>query len=98
MSEGFLDPLIHERARLLILTGLLQAENGRLSFSKLKELTGLSSGNLWVQIKRLEEGGYLSVEAVSPRLTEILLTEKGMNALDKYFQDIQRLFRKDGTQ
>lgn len=96
MADVFLDPLIHERARLLILTALLQAEKG-LSFPCLKEITGLTSGNLWVQIKRLETAGYVSVRSISSRLTEIVLTEKGLAALEKYFEDIQRLFKKDNA-
>ncbi|MFN3659858.1 MAG: transcriptional regulator [Brevinematales bacterium] len=97
MVGVFLDPLIHEKARLLIMTGLLQAEGGRLSFSCLKEISGLTSGNLWVQIKRLEEAGYVKVEAVSSRRTEIYLTEKGIDALEKYFLAIQTLFRKENS-
>ncbi|QJR21120.1 hypothetical protein BREVNS_0370 [Brevinematales bacterium NS] len=97
MAEVFLDPLIHEKARLLIMTGLLQAEGGRLSFSRLKEISGLTSGNLWVQIKRLEEAEYVGVENVSSRRTEIYLTEKGIVALEKYFSAIQSLFKKEGS-
>jgi len=97
VSGVFLDPLIHERARLLILTALLQAEGGRLSFSQLRVLCGLTGGNLWVQLKRLEEAGYVTVESVSSRRTDVLLTEKAVDALERYFAEIQRLFGKDAS-
>ncbi|URA10683.1 transcriptional regulator [Thermospira aquatica] len=95
MDDSVLDPLIHERARLFILTALLKSEGGKLSFSRLKKETGLTSGNLWVQMKRLEEAGYVQELSQNKRTTEFVLTEKGIEALEKYFSEIRQLFGKE---
>ncbi len=95
MDDIFLDPVIHERARLFILTALLKSEEGRLSFAHLKKETGLTSGNLWVQIKRLEDAGYVKELPRGGKLTEFILTEKGVEALENYFATIRRLFGKE---
>ena len=49
-----LDPLVHERMRLALLSAL--AVESRLGFVELKELLGATDGNLSVHAKRLEEG------------------------------------------
>src|ERR1700757_1301451 len=51
--EG-LDRVIHERARLSVLTSLMTHPNG-LSFVELKHLCGLTDGNLARHLQVLEE-------------------------------------------
>jgi len=55
-----IDRMIHEPARLLILTNLSIVESA--DYTYLMNQTGLTWGNLSVQISKLEDCGYLRVE------------------------------------
>ncbi len=57
--EG-LDRLIHERARLAILSSLAAHESG-LTFNDLKDLCALTDGNLSRQLQVLQEAGFVEV-------------------------------------
>ena len=57
--EG-IDKLIHERARLGIMSSLAAA--GPMTFSELKETLGMTDGNLSVHARVLEEAGYIRIE------------------------------------
>jgi DNA-binding transcriptional regulator GbsR (MarR family) len=48
-----LEKLIHERARLLILTYLASKEDMEISFNDIQKKLEFSSGNLSVQLKKL---------------------------------------------
>ena len=58
--EG-LDRVIHEKARLSILTSLVTHPKGR-SFGDLKQLCGLTDGNLSRHLQVLEEAGLVDIE------------------------------------
>src|SRR5438477_9608805 len=58
--EG-LDRLIHERARLAILSSLASNESG-LTFNDLKDLCVLTDGNLSRQLQMLKESGMVEIE------------------------------------
>jgi len=58
--EG-LDRIIHERARLSVLTSLARYPKG-LRFVDLKELCGLTDGNLSRHMQVLQEAGLVEVE------------------------------------
>jgi DNA-binding transcriptional ArsR family regulator len=58
--EG-LDRVIHERARLSILTSLASQAKG-LGFADLKRLCQLTDGNLSRHMRILEEGGLVEIE------------------------------------
>jgi DNA-binding MarR family transcriptional regulator len=89
-----LDPLIHERARLGIVSAL--AVNDSLTFNDLKGLLGVTDGNLSVHARKLEEAGYLTCskyfDGRLPR-TEYRLTQKGRSALDRYLAQMEDLIR-----
>ncbi len=53
-----LDRLIHERTRLAIVSAL--AVNTSLTFNELKNLLGITDGNLSVHARKLEDAGYVS--------------------------------------
>src|SRR5437667_11071160 len=80
-----LDPMIHERMRLGIVSSL--AVNPSLSFNDLKRLLRTTDGNLSVHARKLEEAEYLSCrkffEGRIPR-TEYRLTSAGRRALEEY--------------
>jgi DNA-binding MarR family transcriptional regulator len=56
-----LDRVIHERARLSVLTSLARYPKG-LRFNDLKTLCGLTDGNLSRHIQVLQEAGLVDVE------------------------------------
>ena len=85
---GELDPLIHVPTRLKIVATLAALPAGdTLSFTRLQDLLGLTPGNLIVQLRKLEEAGYLSTEKTrsgSAQQTNVTLTGQGRKALDAY--------------
>jgi DNA-binding HxlR family transcriptional regulator len=58
--EG-LDRVIHEKARLSVLTSLVAHPRG-LVFGELKRLCGLTDGNLSRHLSVLEEAGFVDIE------------------------------------
>ena len=89
-----LDQLIHERARLGIVSAL--AANDVLSFQELRDVLGLTDGNLAVHARKLEDAGYVAVEkrfeGRVPR-TEYRLTAAGRRALTAYLGRMESLIR-----
>lgn len=57
---GGLDRVLHEKARLGILTGLLAHRDG-LVFNDLKDLCGLTDGNLSRHLTTLQEAGLVEI-------------------------------------
>jgi len=90
-----LDRLIHEPARLSIMTALAACKSADYIF--LQRLTGLTGGNLSSHIARLEEGGLIQVEKrfVDKRPnTQVQITEKGRTAIERHWLQLENL-RKD---
>jgi len=89
-----LDPLIHERIRLGIVSAL--AVNNSLSFNELKKLLHTTDGNLSVHARKLEEADYVKCEKFfqgrMPK-TEYRLTTSGRRALESYLHRIEELIR-----
>ena len=79
------DRLIHEPARLAIMTNLFVVESANATY--LLQQTGLTWGNLGSHLTKLEEAGYVDVSkgynAKRPETT-ISLTERGRLALVEY--------------
>ncbi len=89
-----LDRLIHEPARLAILTALSTCQNADFLF--LQRLTGLSAGNLSVHLAKLEEAGLVKTEKriVGKRLsTRVEITEAGRQAIARHWQKLEELRR-----
>ncbi len=87
-----IDRLVHEPARLAILTVLSACE--RANFLFLERATGLSRGNLSVQLTRLEEAGLVEIEKTLVRkrtLTTVALRDPGRLALDSYWRAMDEL-------
>lgn len=84
-----LDPLIHERLRLGILSSLVVQES--LSFTELRDLLQTTDGNLSVQARRLEEAGYVicdkKFEGRKPKST-YRLSRDGRAALEEYLETL----------
>jgi DNA-binding MarR family transcriptional regulator len=85
-----LDRLIHEPARLLILTILSPVASADFLF--LQRETGLTKGNLSAHLSKLEEAGYIKIEKTFKGklpLTVCKLTVTGKKALAQYRQQLQ---------
>ena len=90
-----LDRLIHEPARLSIMTALAACKSADYLF--LQRITGLTAGNLSSHISKLEEGGLIQVEKrfVDKRPnTLVQITEKGRSAIEDHWTQLENL-RKD---
>ncbi len=89
-----LDPLIHERVRLGIMSALSSTD--RLSFTDLREALGVSDGNLGVHARKLEEAGLVACDKRfahrKPR-SEYRLTTKGRNAFASYLFQLESLIQ-----
>jgi DNA-binding MarR family transcriptional regulator len=87
-----LDRLIHEPARLAILTALNACQKADFTF--LRRLTGLSAGNLSVQLSKLETAGLLSSEKkikAKRTHTMVTITPKGAEAVQNYWKKMETL-------
>jgi DNA-binding MarR family transcriptional regulator len=87
-----LDRMVHEPARLAILTVLSAAEE--VEFLFLHKVTGLSKGNLSAQSQKLETAGFLKTrKAFRGRVpvTSFKLTAAGRKALAAYHQQLRAL-------
>jgi len=93
-----LDKLIHEPARLVILTALSAAQS--VDFLFLQNLTGLTPGNLSGHLSRLEAAGLVAItkEIVGKRpKTTIQLTSNGREAITNHWQRLEGLREKIET-
>jgi DNA-binding MarR family transcriptional regulator len=85
-----LDRLIHEPARLLIVTILSSVASA--DFLYLQRETALTKGNLSAHLSKLEEAGYVKIEKTFKGklpLTVCKLTASGQKALKAYRQQLQ---------
>lgn len=90
-----LDRLIHEPARLLIVTILSTVASADFLF--LQRETGLTKGNLSAHLSKLEEAGYVKIEKTFKGklpLTVCSLTPAGQKALTQYRRQMQDFILK----
>jgi hypothetical protein len=87
------DPLIHVPTRLRIMATLASLRDGdALSFNRLKDMIGLTAGNLITHLIRLENSDYLSSGRIvkGPASgTSIALTRRGRFAFDAYDENLR---------
>ena len=87
-----LDKLVHEPARLAILTALSSC--GKASFTFLRTLTGLTKGNLSSHLSKLEDAGFVDVEKTYDGKTPVTyaaISEHGRRTLARYWDDLSDL-------
>lgn len=91
-----LDRIIHERARLLIMTYLASASAKETAFTALKDALSMTAGNLSIQLKTLEKAGLISVRKEfrdAKPFTGIAITDAGSKALKHYLDEMDSLIR-----
>ena len=79
-----LDPLLHSQLRLAIISILISVKEAEFLF--LKEKTNATAGNLSVQIQKLKDADYITVEKKfrdNYPLTICRITKKGMAAFEE---------------
>lgn len=87
-----LNPVIHGKLRLALLSLLVGVEEAE--FTWLRTKTGSTDGNLGAQLAKLEEAGYVSVKKkFVQRKPQTLyrMTEAGRQALIEYVQALKQL-------
>ncbi len=86
------DKIIHEPARLAIMTALSSCQSADFTF--LQRLTGLTKGNLSSHLSKLEEAGLITIEkrfvGKTPN-TRISITSIGEQAIERHWQLLDRL-------
>lgn len=96
MSFDDLNPLLHSQLRLAIMSLLISVEKADYKF--IKEKTEASSGNISVQISKLEDAGYIDVSKTFKNKkpnTSYKITQKGVKAFEKYVNNIQQYLHTD---
>lgn len=90
-----LDPLLHNRTRLAILTLLLK--NGKMDFKSLRDELGLTDGNLATHLRVLENEGIVKYEKTfvgRKPITYYELTPKGRKRFINYLKSLRDLLRE----
>lgn len=85
-----LDPILHSQLRLAIVSLLVSEE--KADFARIKEITKATSGNISVQIQKLETAGYITVKKSfkdNYPNTEVQLTKEGLLAFERYVEALK---------
>ena len=86
-----LDPLLHSQLRLAIVSMLVSSE--KVEFTYIKEKTQAAAGNISIQIKKLNEAGYITVEKTFKNnypKTMLSITDKGVKAFEAYVNELKK--------
>jgi DNA-binding HxlR family transcriptional regulator len=87
-----LDPIVHGKLRLAVLSLLISVEEA--DFTWLRQKTGSTDGNLGAQMLKLEEAGYVAMEkrfAGRKPQTLYRMTPTGRKALATYVSALKHL-------
>lgn len=85
-----LNPLLHSQLRLAVMSILMNVEEA--DFVYLKEKTESTAGNLSVQLDKLSNAGYISVEkGFLGRKTRTVcrITDMGRQAFEEYVESLK---------
>lgn len=90
-----LDPVIHADARLRVMSALnTLGPHESVAFPKLRDILGMTAGNLSTHLRKLEDAGYITQEKViegrSPA-TYLGITAAGIAAFDAYKRQLMEL-------
>ena len=86
-----LNPVLHSQLRLAVMSFLIA--NKISEFNQLKEITEATSGNLSVQLKKLEEVNYITIEKGykdNYPHTAVKITENGVKAFEEYVEALKK--------
>ena len=94
-TPNSIDKLIHEPARLNIMTHLYVVESADFLF--MMRQTGLTFGNMSAHMSKLEQAGYIEIikEFIGKKPhTMLKLTIKGRQAFDDYRKQMKQFFNE----
>jgi len=97
-DHNAIDELLHSRARLAIVAFLAGAEEA--DFVAIREATKMTDGNASVHLRKLEDGGYVTVRKhfVARKPQSIYaLTDMGRKALLAYVAHLESLVPTKGS-
>jgi predicted transcriptional regulator len=86
-----LDPILHSQLRLSIVSILMSVEEAEFTF--IKESTGAAAGNISIQIKKLQEAGYVKVVKTFKNNypnTTVSMTKTGIKAFEEYVSNLKK--------
>jgi DNA-binding transcriptional ArsR family regulator len=87
-----LNRVVHEPARLAILTVLASCESADFTF--LETATGLTKGNLSVQLTRLDEASLICIQKATRKnraITTANITAEGRYQLEQYWRHMEEV-------
>jgi len=90
-----LNPLLHSELRLGVMSILISVESA--DFTYIRKQTGTTAGNLSVQLDKLSQAGYISIEKGykgKMPCTTCKITEPGITAFREYVEAIQSYITK----
>jgi hypothetical protein len=90
-----LDPILHSELRLAIIS--LMIGNESIEFGYIKEKTKATAGNISVQLQKLKEAEYISIEKSfkgNYPLTTCKITEKGLKAFEEYVKTLETYIKR----
>ncbi|MEM6722691.1 MAG: transcriptional regulator [Bacteroidota bacterium] len=94
MAHHQLDPIIHAPLRLAIISFLVS--EGQSDFNELKEVTESTSGNLSVQLKKMQKAGYIDIKKGfknNYQHTSVEITPTGLDAFEHYVTTINQFLK-----
>lgn len=86
-----LDPLLHQQLRLSVISLLVSVKEAE--FNYLKEKTDSTAGNLSVQINKLADANYITVNKSyrdNYPLTTCKITARGIKAFETYVENLKQ--------
>ena len=85
-----LDPLLHSELRLAVMSLLVSVDEA--DFVYIREQTGATAGNLSVQLDKLSQAGYITIEKGyrgKVPCTTCRITEAGITAFREYVEALK---------
>jgi DNA-binding MarR family transcriptional regulator len=86
-----LDPLLHSQLRLAIISMLVASD--KVEFTDIQSETKAAAGNISIQIKKLEDAGYIKVEKTFKNNypnTILSITDQGIKAFESYVSNLKK--------
>jgi len=86
-----LDPILHSQLRLSIVSILMSVEEANFTF--IQETTKAAAGNISIQIKNLQDAGYVKVQKTFKNNypnTTVSITSKGIKAFEDYVENLKK--------
>jgi len=85
-----LDPILHSQLRLSIVSILMSVREANFNF--IKDETKATAGNISIQIKKLQDAGYIEVKKTFMNNypnTSLTITKKGIEAFENYVSNLK---------